>query len=82
MVPKHMPIHSRRTQHRCDLCGHVFGKHGYLLRHIQSHIGRNSRLVCPVCKQNFTKDTELEEHKRLHKNLNLDGLVNSILPYR
>ena len=36
---KHVPIHTRRVQHRCDLCGHVFGKREYLLDHVRSHTG-------------------------------------------
>ena len=25
-LKKHIPIHTRRVQHKCDVCGHVFGK--------------------------------------------------------
>ena len=78
---KHVPIHTRRIQHRCDLCGHVFGKREYLLDHVRSHTGEISP-VCAVCKQSFAKSLKLKEHMRLHKNLNADGSVHDILPYR
>ena len=38
--------------------------------------------VCAVCKQSFAKSLKLKEHMRLHKNLNADGSVHDILPYR
>lgn len=78
---KHVPIHTRRIQHRCDLCSHVFGKREYLLDHVRSHTGEISP-VCAVCKQSFTKSLKLKEHMKLHKNLNVDGSVHDVLPYR
>ncbi len=78
---KHIPIHSRRIQHRCDICGHVFGKREYLLDHVRTHTGEISP-VCGVCKQTFSKSLKLKEHMKQHKNLNADGSVHEILPYR
>ena len=39
-LKKHIPIHTRKIQHKCDVCGYVFGKKEYLLDHMRKHTGK------------------------------------------
>ena len=80
-LKKHVPIHTRRVQHKCDTCGYVFGKKEYLLDHMRKHTGEISP-VCEVCGQTFNKSLKLKEHLKLHRNTNNDGNLNESHPYR
>ena len=80
-LKKHVPIHTRRVQHKCDTCGYVFGKKEYLLDHMRKHTGEISP-VCEVCGQTFNKSLKLKEHLKLHRNTNNDGNLNEHVPYR
>ena len=80
-LKKHVPIHTRRVQHKCDTCGYVFGKKEYLLDHMRKHTGEISP-VCEVCGQTFNKSLKLKEHLKLHRNTNNDGNLNDQVPYR
>ena len=80
-LKKHVPIHTRRVQHKCDTCGYVFGKKEYLLDHMRKHTGEISP-VCEVCGQTFNKSLKLKEHLKLHRNTNNDGNLNESVPYR
>ena len=75
-LKKHVPIHTRRVQHKCDVCGYVFGKKEYLLDHMRKHTGEISP-VCQVCGQTFNKSLKLKEHQKLHRNTALDGSAHS-----
>jgi len=81
-LKKHVPIHTRRVQHKCDTCGYVFGKKEYLLDHMRKHTGEISP-VCEVCGQTFNKSLKLKEHLKLHRNTcNENGGVNEYAPWR
>merc|ERR1712223_2183262 len=80
-LKKHVPIHTRRVQHKCDTCGYVFGKKEYLLDHMRKHTGEISP-VCEFCGQTFNKSLKLKEHLKLHRNTNNDGNLNESVPYR
>jgi len=80
-LKKHVPIHTRRVQHKCDVCGYVFGKKEYLLDHMRKHTGEISP-VCQVCGQTFNKSLKLKEHQKLHRNTSLDGSAHSDNPFR
>ena len=80
-LKKHVPIHTRRVQHKCDTCGYVFGKKEYLLDHMRKHTGEISP-VCEVCGQTFNKSLKLKEHLKLHRNTTNDGNLNEHVPYR
>merc|ERR1719225_1059609 len=77
-LKKHVPIHTRRVQHKCDTCGYVFGKKEYLLDHMRKHTGEISP-VCEVCGQTFNKSLKLKEHLKLHRNT---GPAGSMSPYK
>jgi KRAB domain-containing zinc finger protein len=78
-LKKHIPIHTRRIQHRCDVCGHVFGKKEYLLDHMRKHTGEVSP-VCEVCGQTFNKSLKLKEHFKVHRNTN--SASSGVNPYQ
>jgi len=80
-LKKHVPIHTRRVQHKCDTCGYVFGKKEYLLDHMRKHTGEISP-VCEVCGQTFNKSLKLKEHLKLHRNTGNDGNLNEYVPYK
>ena len=80
-LKKHVPIHTRRIQHKCDVCGYVFGKKEYLLDHMRKHTGEVSP-VCDVCGQTFNKSLKLKEHFKLHRNVASNGAVNQLNPFR
>ncbi|XP_023333916.1 putative uncharacterized zinc finger protein 814 [Eurytemora carolleeae] len=80
-LKKHVPIHTRRVQHKCDTCGYVFGKKEYLLDHMRKHTGEISP-VCEVCGQTFNKSLKLKEHQKLHKNPGSDKTSSDAVPYR
>ena len=80
-LKKHVPIHTRRIQHKCDVCGYVFGKKEYLLDHMRKHTGEVSP-VCDVCGQTFNKSLKLKEHFKLHRNVSGNGAVNQLNPFR
>ena len=80
-LKKHVPIHTRRIQHKCDVCGYVFGKKEYLLDHMRKHTGEVSP-VCDVCDQTFNKSLKLKEHFKLHRNVAGNGAVNQLNPFR
>ena len=80
-LKKHVPIHTRRIQHKCDVCGYVFGKKEYLLDHMRKHTGEVSP-VCDVCGQTFNKSLKLKEHFKLHRNVAGNGAVNQLNPFR
>jgi len=80
-LKKHVPIHTRRVQHKCDTCGYVFGKKEYLLDHMRKHSGELSP-VCEVCGQTFNKSLKLKEHQKLHRNTEKDGSTHQYSPYR
>ena len=44
-LKKHIPIHTRKIQHKCDVCGYVFGKKEYLLDHMRKHTGKLLKLL-------------------------------------
>jgi len=77
-LKKHIPIHTRKIQHKCDVCGYVFGKKEYLLDHIRKHTGEVSP-ICEVCGQTFNKSLKLKEHFKLHRN---NGPNASTSPYK
>jgi len=81
VLKEHVPIHTRRVQHKCDTCGYVFGKKEYLLDHTRKHTGEVSP-VCDVCSQTFNKSLKLKEHMKLHRNTSGDGSINEYVPYR
>jgi rubredoxin len=80
-LKKHVPIHTRRVQHKCDVCGYVFGKKEYLLDHMRKHTGEISP-VCQVCGQTFNKSLKLKEHQKLHRNTLTDGSAPTDKPFR
>merc|ERR1719507_502413 len=80
-LKKHVPIHTRRVQHKCDTCGYVFGKKEYLLDHMRKHSGELSP-VCEVCGQTFNKSLKLKEHQKLHRNTEKDGHLCEHAPYK
>jgi len=80
-LKKHVPIHTRRVQHKCDTCGYVFGKKEYLLDHMRKHTGEVSP-VCEVCGQTFNKSLKLKEHLKLHRNTTHDGHLCEQAPYK
>ena len=80
-LKKHVPIHTRRIQHKCDVCGYVFGKKEYLLDHMRKHTGEVSP-VCDVCGQTFNKSLKLKEHFKLHRNVASNSAVNQLNPFR
>lgn len=49
-LKKHIPIHTRKIQHKCDVCGYVFGKKEYLLDHMRKHTGEVSPILKYVVK--------------------------------
>ena len=77
-LKKHIPIHTRKVQHKCDVCGYVFGKKEYLLDHMRKHTGEVSP-ICEVCGQTFNKSLKLKEHFKLHRNV---GPTASMSPYK
>jgi len=77
-LKKHIPIHTRKIQHKCDVCGYVFGKKEYLLDHMRKHTGEVSP-ICEVCGQTFNKSLKLKEHFKLHRN---NGPNASTSPYK
>ena len=77
-LKKHIPIHTRKIQHKCDVCGYVFGKKEYLLDHMRKHTGEVSP-ICEVCGQTFNKSLKLKEHFKLHRNT---GPAGSMSPYK
>jgi len=80
-LKKHVPIHTRRIQHKCDVCGYVFGKKEYLLDHMRKHTGEISP-VCEVCDQTFNKSLKLKEHLKLHKNTATIGNSQENEPFK
>ena len=78
---KHVPIHTRKVQHKCDVCGHVFGKKEYLLDHMRKHTGEVSPL-CEVCGQTFSKTLKLKEHFKVHRNVEENGVSNPTHPFK
>ena len=83
---KHAPIHTRKVQHACDLCGHVFGKRDYLRDHLAKHSAADfvvSEAPCEVCNTPFPKTVKLKEHMKAHRNYHADGVtIHSVLPFR
>ena len=80
-LKKHSPIHTRKVQHKCDVCGFVFGKKDYLLDHLRVHSGDMSP-KCEVCGQTFNKSLKLKEHMKQHTNYRADGSVMKECPFR
>lgn len=80
-LKKHIPIHTRKVQHKCDVCGFVFGKKDYLLDHMRVHSGDMSP-KCEVCSQTFNKSLKLKEHMKVHTNFRVDGSLVKECPFR
>eukprot|EP00096_Caligus_rogercresseyi_P001049 TRINITY_DN1164_c0_g1_i2.p1 TRINITY_DN1164_c0_g1~~TRINITY_DN1164_c0_g1_i2.p1 ORF type:complete len:881 (+),score=237.82 TRINITY_DN1164_c0_g1_i2:102-2744(+) len=74
---KHMPIHGRSIQHKCDVCGFVYGKKDYLLEHSRLHT-----ISCDICGLLFNKASKLKDHLKVHKNVSMDGSKNESVPFR
>uniref|UniRef100_A0A0K2TH55 C2H2-type domain-containing protein n=1 Tax=Lepeophtheirus salmonis TaxID=72036 RepID=A0A0K2TH55_LEPSM len=78
-LKKHMPIHGRSVQHKCDTCGFVYGKKEYLTEHARLH---NGFTTCEICGQGFTKVSLLKEHLKCHRNITMDGSKNESVPFK
>ncbi|QQP54268.1 Uncharacterized protein FKW44_007046, partial [Caligus rogercresseyi] len=64
-------------QHKCDVCGFVYGKKDYLLEHSRLHT-----ISCDICGLLFNKASKLKDHLKVHKNVSMDGSKNESVPFR
>ncbi|XP_055312476.1 zinc finger protein 570-like [Sitodiplosis mosellana] len=56
---------SKRTEHKCRVCGYVTPKKGNLTVHIRIHTG-DKPYKCDECSKSFAQKSTLNLHKKIH----------------
>ncbi|KAH7939201.1 hypothetical protein HPB52_008338 [Rhipicephalus sanguineus] len=60
----HLAAHIKRGAEKCPLCGHTFGKHWTIQRHIQRHHIPIRPFVCNCCEGAFITKSDIHQHSR------------------
>ncbi|XP_049274405.1 zinc finger protein 26-like [Rhipicephalus sanguineus] len=58
----HLIAHITRGTPKCPLCGHAFGKHWTVERHVQRHHVPIRPFVCNCCGGAFTAKADIQKH--------------------
>ena len=75
-LQRHQIIHSKRAKYTCSTCNKGFARKYDCTKHLKSHkveentenkiIENTEVFACPVCNRNYSSESKLQNHKRVH----------------
>ena len=60
----HIAGHAKK-EHKCEICGRVFGQLGSMKQHVRKHTGERP-YTCDVCGMSFSQVGNMRRHKKNH----------------
>lgn len=63
---EHQKNHLTTSVNVCPICGSIFRRKDYLIRHIKSHSEANKDFKCYICKKKFQNNGYLKNHIKRH----------------
>ena len=75
-MKQHQAIHINARKHKCDTCGKGFNRRGNMVIHMSRHL--KNKLVCKICKLNFTSLKELLAHRNSHPKGEIDAVLKEL----